>query len=141
MVVLLSDPVYRVSTLGNESSVPLNTRGTCVAIIFALVAERLTAYYEHGQWLTDAQGASLAANWLSRGKRSLSPKERKELSQLSDQLARAIATPLSREAGLYTAHEMMESLASNYYSEIGESLMTECERVFDSAVVTKYGET
>lgn len=95
---------------------PATARGTHVALIFALVAERLTAYYEHGQWLTESQGASLAADWLSRGKRNLPLKERKRLSALSDHLAREIAGPLSREAGLYTAHEMMESLDSNYHS-------------------------
>ena len=30
---------------------------------------------------------------------------------------------LSREAGMYTAHEMMESLDPNHHSEIAESLM------------------
>ena len=30
-------------------------------MVFALVAERLSAFYEHGQWLTDAQAATLAA--------------------------------------------------------------------------------
>ena len=33
-------------------------RGVRVALIFALAAERLAAYYEHGQWLTEGQGAS-----------------------------------------------------------------------------------
>ena len=112
----------------------MTDRGTRVALIFALVAERLTAYYEHGQWLTDSQGASLAADWLSRGKRNFPLKERKQLSVLSDQLAREIAGPLSREAGLYTAHEMMEALDSNYHSEIGESLMMECERMLDGSL-------
>jgi hypothetical protein len=28
-------------------------RGTQVALIFALTAERLTLFYEHAQWLTD----------------------------------------------------------------------------------------
>jgi hypothetical protein len=51
---------------------PASARGTQIALIFALVAERLTAYYEHGQWLTEAQGASLAGDWLNRTKRSLS---------------------------------------------------------------------
>ena len=108
-------------------------RGTRVALIFALVAERLVAYYEHGQWLTDSQGASLAAAWLARTKRNLLLKERKHLSALSDQLAREIASPLSREAGLYTAHEMMESLDLSYHSEIGQSLMAECERILDGS--------
>ena len=40
-------------------------------MIYALVAERLTIFYEHGQWPTQSQGASLAADWLARSKRSL----------------------------------------------------------------------
>lgn len=112
---------------------PATDRGTRIALIFALAAERLSAYYEHGQWLTDAQGASLAADWLSRSKRSLPPADRRQLSALSDQLARQVAASLSREAGLYAAHEMMESLDPNYHSEIAQSLMLECERLFDEA--------
>jgi hypothetical protein len=104
-------------------------------LIFALVAERLTAYYEHGQWITEAQGATLAADWLSRSKRSLPLEQRKHLSALSDQLARQIAASLSREAGLYTAHEMMESLDPNYQSEIGRSFMVECERLLDGEAI------
>lgn len=108
-------------------------RGLCIALIFALAAERLSAYYEHSQWLTDAQGATLAADWLSRSKRSLLLSERRQLSALSDELARQIAATLSREAGLYTAHEMMESLDPNYHSELAQSLMLECERLLDAA--------
>lgn len=104
-------------------------RGTQAALVFALAAERLTTYYEHGQWLTDAQGASLAADWLARSKRSLPLDQRKRLAALSDRLARQIAASLSREAGLYTAHEMMESLDPNHQSEIARSLMAECERM------------
>lgn len=105
----------------------MTDRGLRVALIFALAAERLTAYYEHGQWLTEAQGASLAADWLRRSKLSIEFKERRQLSALSDQFARQIAATLSREAGLYTAHEMMESLDPNYHSELAETLMVECE--------------
>jgi hypothetical protein len=115
-------------------TLPATDRGARIALIFALVAERLSVFYEHEQWLTEAQGASLAAEWLARTKRDLPVKERKQLSALSDQLAREIAASLSREAGLYTAHEMMESLDANYHSEIGLSLMMECERVLDSSV-------
>jgi hypothetical protein len=96
------------------------------------VAERLTTYYEHGQWLTEAQGASLAADWLNRTKRSLPLADRKRLSAVSDGLARQIGESLSREAGLLTAHEMQESLDANYASEIGSALMLECERALDS---------
>ena len=75
---------------------------------------------------------SLAADWLRRSKLTIEFKERRQLSALSDQFARQIATTLSREAGLYTAHEMMESLDPNYHSELAETLMVECERLLDS---------
>ena len=94
----------------NRPLPPADARGTRVALIFALVAERLSLWYEHGQWPTEAQGATLCADWLGRTKRSLPLTDRRHLSDLSDRLARQIAGSLSREAGLYTAHEMMESL-------------------------------
>jgi hypothetical protein len=113
-------------------------RGTRAALMFALVAERLSAYYEHGQWMTDAQGASLSADWLARSKRSMPLPHRRALSALSDDLAREIAAAVSREAGLYTAHEMMESLDPNYQSEVGRSLMAECERLVDAHEATRH---
>lgn len=114
------------------SSASVTDRGASIALIFALAAERLTAYYEHGQWLTEAQGASLAADWLSRSQRTLPLAERRRLSALSDQLARQLAASLSREAGMYTAHDMMEALDPNHRSEIAEALLLECERLLDS---------
>ena len=119
------------NSLEKGSHSPVTQRGIYIALIFVLVAERLTAFYEHDQWLTKAQGASLAADWLARNKRSLPIDTRRHLSDLSDQLARQIAGSLSREAGLYTAHEMMESLDPNYHSEIAQSIMLECERMLD----------
>ena len=119
----------------SESSPSMTDRGLRVALIFALAAERLSAYYEHQQWLTEAQGASLAADWLRRSKLSIVFKERRQLSALSDQFARQIAATLSREAGLYTAHEMMESLDPNYHSELAETLMLECEKLLDDGLV------
>ena len=107
---------------------PPNPRGLRVALLFALAAHRLSAYYEHGQWLTDAQGATLAADWLSRSKSKLPLAERRELSAISDAFAREIAGQLSREAGLYTAHEMMEALDPNYQSELALTMLAECER-------------
>jgi hypothetical protein len=104
-------------------------QGIRTALLFALVAERLSVYYEHGQWLKEAQGASLAADWLNRSKRSLPSDQLRTLSAASDELARQIAGSLSREAGLYTVHEMMESLDPNYQSETGHSLMDECGRL------------
>ena len=119
-------------TWEKAASPSMTDRGMRVALIFALAAERLTAFYEHAQWMTEAQGASLAADWLARSKNKLPLNERRQLSALSDQLARQIAATLSREAGMYTAHEMMESLDPNHHSEIAESLMAECERLLDS---------
>lgn len=120
-------------TMEKESQLSVSDRGTYVALIFALVAERLSAYYEHDQWLTKAQGASLSADWLARNKRNLLIGIRRHLSELSYQLARQIAGTLSREAGLYTVHEMMESLDPNYQSDIARSPMSECERMLDAA--------
>jgi hypothetical protein len=117
---------------GKDLNLPVTDRGMFIALIFALVAERLSAYYEHDQWLTKAQGASLASDWLARSKRNLPLATRMHLSELSDKLARQIAGALSREVGLYTVHEMMESLDPNYLSKIARSLMLECERLLDS---------
>lgn len=101
------------------------------------MAERLSVYYEHHQWLTAAQGASLCADWLTRSKRTMPSDQRKHLSALSDQLARQIAASLSREAGLHTAHEMMESLDTHYRSELGQAMMVECERLLDDGAALR----
>ena len=118
----------------SESSSSITDRGMRIALIFALAAERLSVFYEHHQWISEAQGASLAADWLRRSKLSIEFKERRQLSALSDQFARQIAASLSREAGLYTAHEMMESLDPNYHSELAETLMVECEKLQDDGL-------
>ena len=115
-----------------ESNVTLTDRGIYLALIYALVAERLSLYYEHHQWITPSQGSTLVADWLARRKLSMPSDTRMHLSALSDQLARQIGGSLSREAGLYTAHEMMESLDANYHSDIGQSIMLECEQILDS---------
>lgn len=112
---------------------PPTERGIRVALIFALAAERLSTYYEHGQWLTEAQGATLASDWLARSKNALPLTERRQLSALSDQFARQIAGQLSREAGLYTAHEMTEALDPNYHSELAQTMLAECEKLLDEA--------
>lgn len=115
---------------------PPTPRGIRVALIFALAAERLNAYYEHGQWLTEAQGATLAADWLARSKNPLPLNERRQLSALSDQFARQIAGQLSREAGLYTAHEMTEALDPNYHSELAQTMLAECEKLLDEGATS-----
>lgn len=120
-----------------HNQTPLLDFDTRKALLFALVAERLSAFYEHGQWMTEAQGATLAALWLSRSKMRLDLAERRQLSDLSDQLARGIATTLSREAGLYTAHEMMEALDPNYRSEAVFDLLDECERLLREQGITE----
>lgn len=113
---------------------PPTPRGLRVALLFALAAQRLSDYYEHGQWLTEAQGATLAADWLARSKNSLPLNERRHISALSDQLARQVAGSLSREAGLYTAHEMTEALDPNYQSELAQMMMVECEKLLDGEI-------
>ena len=117
-----------------DSITPEVERGVLAALIFALVAERLSVYYEHGQWFTRAQGATLAADWLARSKRKLSLAQRQHLSDLSDQLARQIAESTSREAGLYVSHELQEALDPRYHSEVGESIMAECVRILDESL-------
>ena len=116
-----------------DAITPEVERGVLVALIFALVAERLSVYYEHGQWFTRAQGATLAADWLTRSKRKLPLAQRQHLSDLSDQLARQIAESTSREAGLYVSHELQEALDPRYHSEVGESIMAECARILDES--------
>ena len=115
---------------------PLNL-DTRKALLFALVAERLSAFYEHNQWITEAQGATLAAQWLARSKTRWPLAERRLVSDLSDTLARSIAATLSREAGLFTAHEMMESLDPNHFSEMAPGLLDECERLLREAGVSE----
>ncbi len=118
-----------------DRSLPPTTteRGIRIALIFALAAERLTLYYEHGKWLTEAQATSLAADWLGRSKRQLAVEERRRLAALSDRLARQIEGSVSREAGLFISHEMNEALDPNHQSELALSLMAECERLLDEA--------
>jgi hypothetical protein len=111
---------------------PETDRGVCVALIYALTAERLAVFYEHGVWMTEAQGATRAADWLSRSKRTMPLALRKQMSGLSDALARQLATTTSREAGLYISHEMQESLDPRYQSEVGQAIMVECERMLDT---------
>jgi hypothetical protein len=111
---------------------PTNERGTSIALIFALLAELLRIHYEHDKWLTQAQCTSLAADWLSRSKRTMPLQTRKDFADLSEQLARQIAESTSREAGLYISHELQEALDPRYYSELGQTMMLECERLFDA---------
>jgi hypothetical protein len=121
----------------NNPVVPILNFDTRKALVFALAAERLSAFYEHGQWITDAQGATLAAQWLQRSRLQLALSERRLLSELSDQLARQLADTLSREAGLYAAHEMMEALDPNYQSAFAHDMLDECARLLHEHGVTE----
>lgn len=103
--------------------------GSRVALLFALVAERLTIWYEHATWPTEAQSAGRAAEWLARSGRSLAFAERRRLAGLADDMARQMATTLSREAGLYAAHEMNQALDPSYRSALADSLLAECGRL------------
>jgi hypothetical protein len=108
-----------------------NERGASIALIFALLAERLRIHYEHDTWLNQAQCASLAADWLARSKRSMPLQTRKQFAEMSEQLAKQITASTSREAGLYISHELQEALDPRYYSELGQTMMQECEQLFD----------
>lgn len=114
--------------LKKTEHLPAEDRGTRVALIYAVTAEALDAFYEHGQWLTVAQAASLCADWLARSRRSLPQEERKRLAGHGCALAQEVAAALSREAGLFMAHELMASLDRNYISDAGTSIMDECTR-------------
>jgi hypothetical protein len=106
-------------------------RGASIALIFALLAERLRFHYEHDKWLNQAQCASLAADWLARSKRNMPLQTRKDLADMSEQLAKQITDSTSREAGLYISHELQEALDPRYHSELGQAIMQECEMLFD----------
>ena len=114
-----------------EGDIASSERGASIALIFALLAERLRIHYEHDTWLKQAQCATLAAEWLARSKKSLPLQTRKDFSDLSEQLARQITESTSREAGLYISHELQEALDPRYYSELGQTMMLECEKLFD----------
>ena len=132
-----TQPNTRVMQVVGDSAAPFcapaaKTEGSTAELLFALVGERLNVFYDHHVWLTLAQGSTLAAEWMGRGGLSLSAGQRRHLSELSDQLARQIADSLSREAGLYIAHEMTEALDPRYVAESVEGIRSECQRLLDS---------
>ena len=104
------------------------SEGVRAALLFALVSDRLNAYYDTGRWPGEREGTQRAADWADRAGSAIPGRELRCLVAESDRLARDIEGALSREAGLCTAHEMNESLDPNYRSEIGQSLMDECRR-------------
>ena len=99
------------------------------ALLFALVAERLSIFYEQGIWMTESQGMSLAGRWLTEAKLLLPGGDVRKFSALADQLAQQMADSLSREAGLYAAHEMMEARDPRYESPFAQNVQVECERL------------
>ena len=103
------------------------------ALLFALTAERLAVFYEHAQWPADTTAADAANVWLFRKDLVAQPKLIRAIATLSDQFARTLASSLSREAGLYTSHEMNQSLDPNYQSQVAMDLMEECERLLREA--------
>ena len=114
-----------------RSSSSLSERGRPAALLFALLAERLNGYYEHGQWMSIGQTMAMARDWLTRDRRfTLSETALRALVNESDDMARQMAATLSREAGLLTTHHMMEALDPNHALELADTLMAQCaERV------------
>ncbi|PHV11361.1 hypothetical protein [Chitinimonas sp. BJB300] len=111
--------------MSHSSTVDLTVRK---ALLFALVAEQLSVFYEQGIWITESQGTSLAGRWLTEAKLVLPEGETRQFSALADQLARQMADSLSREAGLYAVHEMMEARGPRYESPFAQDIQAECER-------------
>ena len=100
--------------------------GLSGGLLFALVAERLAQFYEHGQWATDGRMRQQALDWLQRSKVRIDSPWLRELVAASGDMAREVAASLSREAGLQTAHDMAESLDPNHPSPIGQMMMEQC---------------
>ena len=113
----------------NPSDTPLSQEEANISLLFALTAERLAVFYEHHTWLTLAQGATIAADWLARSKSHFPLQQRKHLSDLSDQLARQIQASVSREAGLFISHEMTEALDQRYVSQTGDAMREQCREL------------
>jgi hypothetical protein len=113
----------------NPTDSPLSQEDANVSLLFALTAERLSTFYEHNAWLTLAQGATIAADWLARSKSHLSLQQRKHLSGLSDQLARQIHASVSRESGLHISFEMTEALDQRYVSQTGDTMREQCREL------------
>ena len=122
-----------MSEMIDQAISPIREKGIQIALMFALVAERLSVFYEHGHWMTESQGVGLARDWLARSKQNMPLVDRKNLSSLSDDLARQIANSVSRDAGLYISHELTEALDPNYQSECAQSIVEECERLLNEA--------
>lgn len=106
--------------------------GLSGALLFALVAERLAQFYDHGQWPNDGRMRQQALDWLQRAKVKIDSPWLRELVSTSGDMASEISASLSREAGLQTAHEMAESLDPNHPSPIGQMMMAQCVAWIDT---------
>ena len=95
-------------------------------LLFALTAERLQAYYEYAMWMTDEQAVQLTSLWLTRTRVTLTVREKRAFAELSDTLAREVAESVSREAGLFVSHELMQALDPDYQSAIAIDVMNDC---------------
>ncbi|RKP46605.1 hypothetical protein [Pararobbsia silviterrae] len=96
-------------------------------LLFALTAERLSAYYEYAAWMTDAQAVQLTNIWLTRTRVMLTLGEKRAFAELSDRFARELADAVSREAGLFISHELMQALDPDYQSAIAIDVMNDCD--------------
>ncbi|CAM2146931.1 conserved protein of unknown function [Pararobbsia alpina] len=96
-------------------------------LLFALTAERLSAYYEYATWMTDAQAVQLTSLWLTRTRVALTVREKRQFAELSDAFARELAESVSREAGLFISHELMQALDPDYQSAIAIDVMNDCD--------------
>lgn len=114
-------------------SSPPSPHGLAVALIFAGAAQQVNAWYEHGVWLTAGQQVRAMGDWMQRRGATLPETRRLQLAELADTLAHRLVDSLSREAGLYAAHEMMEALNPRHDSDFARQLMQECERLLDAA--------
>lgn len=96
-------------------------------LLFALTAERLSAYYEYAAWMTDTQAVQLTSLWLTRTRVALTLAEKREFALMSDAFARELAESVSREAGLFISHELMQALDPDYQSAIAIDVMNDCD--------------
>lgn len=96
-------------------------------LLFALTAERLSAYYEYAAWMSDSQAVQLTNLWLSRTRIALTLAEKRQFAEMSDAFARELSESVSREAGLFISHELMQALDPDYQSAIAIDVMNDCD--------------
>ena len=100
--------------------------GLSGALLFALVAERLTQFYDHGHWPEEGRMRQLALEWLSRAAVKIDSPWLRELVSASGEIAQETSGKLSRETGLLATHEMIEALDPNYRSPLAQTMMDQC---------------